>query len=577
MNLRGSEIRFSAALSALLLAVVLLFSSCSFVIVREGSYRDPGMTGETEQTTETTVETGDDVDPDEKDDGETKLGSAERAKARLGELAEYDCGGANFIIATASNMTFATDGEDYYDRALLLRDAMVEERYGVNIVTIFTSEGSIATEMKNARLSGDVFADAVSVPEYRVGALASEGLIRNLRSLPFWNANASRSSYALEAAAGNAVYADLGAASSDFEKVYAVFYNREVEAALGIDLAQVALDGEWTWDEYEKYALLASSKLGAYGQGSINGGDEYTDAVFWSAGITLIDNRVGKTPRISFDSETLELAVERVCELVYGNASYYKGSDFFGDLGTGDLFMGIAPLGRISEVAAECRDFGILPIPKFDIDADGYCGYTEASAAVLCVTAENNKYEMTGHILNALNTASYEYLAEEYKKHCFYNYFGSEAPLATFDLVTGSMMYDFSFIYSSGVDGLREATFGAVREARRSVSDTATKLISMRMDEVNDRLEELFGTGASDEEIIYKPTTEAPRDTDAEKEPVTEDTTEPVAVATTSPSEETEPETEIETEPGTDTEPEIITDTEGEETETDGELQTGQN
>lgn len=535
MNFKMNKAKMTVIL--LFLVFTLLLSSCSFVIVHEGSYRDPGRvdTGDSE-----TVTTAAETAADEPDDGDgdkvTKLSTAEKAKKRLSELAEYDCGGANFIIATASNMTFATDGEDYYDRALLLRDSMIEERYGVDIVTIYVDEGKMASEMRNARLSGDIFADAVSVSEYRVGGLAAEGLIRNLRSLPFWSASASRSSYALEAAAGNAIYADLGAASSDFDKVYAVFYNREIEAKLGIDLVSIVRDGEWTWDEYEKYAMLATSTLGVSGQGSVRGGDEYTDVLFCSEGLSLIDNTLGKTPRISFNSEALEYAVERVCELVYGNPSYYKGGNFFTDLGEGNLFMGVAPLGNMADVAAECRDFGILPIPKMTIDQEDHFAYTEASAAVLCVTAENNKYEMTGHIINALNTASYEYLAEEYKNHCFYNYFSSEAPLAVFDIITGSMTFDFSYIYSSAVNGLREATFGAVREARTSVSDTATKLISLRMDAVNDRLEELYGSKQPITDVVYKPTT---------------DTTVPEDVTTTDPETDKLPETE--TDIGTDT------------------------
>ena len=118
---------------------------------------------------------------------------ADKARERVGKLSNYDFGGQNFIIATTSGMTFATDGDEYYDRVLLLRDSIVEEKYGIDIITISAAYSEIEQELRNAELSGDYYADLISVPEYRIGRLAVNGLIMNLRSLPFYGTVSSYS------------------------------------------------------------------------------------------------------------------------------------------------------------------------------------------------------------------------------------------------------------------------------------------------------------------------------------------------------------------------------------------------
>lgn len=552
-----------SALLALLLAFSFASCSLSFVVVGGGNIRDPG------KVTEKADESGEGTESKASDEKNRRNDSslyAEEAEKRLAELPDYDCEGQNFIIATASKMTFATDGEDYYDRALLYRDSMVEKRYNVDIVTVFTPENEMAAALKNARLSGDYFADAVSVPEYRVGTLVSDGSLMSLRTLPFWDSGSSYTDYATEAAAGNAIYADLGAASADFSRIYAVFYNKDIEKSLGVNLAGIAKKGEWTWDEYERYALLATDTLGIAGQGSVYMGDEYTDAVLVSGGLTLIDNAAGRVPKIKFDSEKVENAVDTVCALVYGNPSAYRPKngtpdEFFDEFGGGRLFMGIAPLYRMADFSVRNADFGVLPIPKTSAEQTRYYGYTEAAASVLCVPSDNNKIEMTGYIINALNTASYKYLAEEYKKSSLYNYFRSEEPLEAFDLVTGSITYDFAYLYSSCASLLKDASIGAVREARKSATSTATKLISERATAANAELERIFGAKKTEDETDVKPTTgeaeetkpETPAETtepaettgQAEQTEQTEQTTE--AVTEKNEVTETKPETETET------------------------------
>lgn len=495
-----------------LLLLCILFSSCGFIIV--GSDETAETAKETEKRVDTSSETEIDTESGSEsvtENAEEPESAADRAKKRVNDLADFDFSKQSFIIATTNEMTFATDGDNYYDRVLLLRDSIVEEKYNVDIITVSVAESRIETELRNASLAEEYYADLISVPEYRIGRLASEGLIMNLRSLPFYGTTDTYSRNSDAAYAGSAIYADIGAASSDFSKIYAVFFNRSAAESMGYDLDAMVEDNEWTWDTFDKLARQANEQFGMVGQGSYAMGNEYTDVVFRSGNVSLVDNSLGKTPEISFDSPRLESLIELCCALIYGNDSAYKPAagasenDFYSLFGSGQLLFAVAPLSAMQRLATVTVDWGVLPIPKYDEAQDGYYAYTEASANVVAVPSENNKYEMTGVIIGALNTASYELLSEEYKVNCLYNYFRSIKAMRSMDAVLSSMTFDFTYLYSSAADLLANATHGAVREARTSTSDYATDLINRRKEAANAQLAELYGAKSFPEETLPEP------------------------------------------------------------------------
>ena len=571
-----------------LLALTLSLSSCGFIIVSDGNGKQPEIT-----TAPDTVDApipGDHQDESTADTSGTENISepekaSDRAKKRVDALQNGDFSGQSFIIATTSKMTFAPEAESYYDMALLLRDSMVEEKYNIEIISVFADDRLIEQELVNSSLAEDYYADLVSVPEYRVGGLAARGVIMNLRNLPFYGTVESYSDNSSAAYAGNAIYADIGAASTDFSKIYAVFFNRSIAEGLGHDIDRMVKDNEWTWESFDKISRMANEKLGIIGQGSYAMGDEYTDVVFRSANISLVDNTLGKDPTISFDSVRLEVAIEQACALIYGNPAAYKlcrlragrvcparrsrpmrrpspraacparliygnpaaykpapsaeKNDIYKLFGEGKILFAVAPLSAVSELASCNLDWGIAPIPKMNEEQDRYYAYTEASASVLAVPSENNKLDVTGLIIGALNTASYELLSEEYKTHCLYNYFPNIKAMSLMDEILQSITFDFTYLYSSGADLLASATHGAVREARKSTSDYATDLINARKEAADAQLGELFG------EISF-PEEEYPVPPETEELPETEDV----------PDTETEQEIETETEEAESTESE---------------------
>lgn len=116
--LRSGEVRgmrkyiktATAAVFALILAFSFASCSLSFVVVGGGSIRDPGKVTESIDSDEEST----DGKASGKKNGQGDNSSlAYDAEKRLASMPDYDCEGQNFIIATASKATFATDGEEY--------------------------------------------------------------------------------------------------------------------------------------------------------------------------------------------------------------------------------------------------------------------------------------------------------------------------------------------------------------------------------------------------------------------------------------------------------------------------------
>ena len=248
---------FKRMLISSLLALSFVLSSCGLIIINDNDSKNP-IQVTTAPDTVKAPENGDaspnTAEANTEDGGDVSHpeNAADRAKKRVAALQNDDFSGQSFIIATSSEMTFATDGESYYDRALLLRDSIVEEKYNIDIINVYVDDRTIEQEMVNSSLAGDYYADLLSVPEFRIGSLAAKGLIMNLRSLPFYGTVDSYSKNYSAAYAGSSIYADIGAASTDFSKIYAVFFNRSAVESLGHDIDKMVEDGEWTWDTFEK-------------------------------------------------------------------------------------------------------------------------------------------------------------------------------------------------------------------------------------------------------------------------------------------------------------------------------------
>ena len=250
-----------AAVVLLLCTVAALLSSCGFIVInRPGGESADSQTSEIEQTTAPETEPP--------YHGVTEDFSAQ-AKEYLDGVAGIDCGGAVIkIVSTSPELTGEDSAPEIISRAVKERNAAVEEKYNISLVTASADSATMYAELSASLKSGMYYADMLNFPQSTIPSLAAAGMLYNLRSMPGMKLDAPYfNQSAVEAAsAGYRILAVAGEATYSPYSFPAVFFSVDKLNAAGLELPyKSAKAGTWTWDEFYSYCTAA---LGA-GYGTV--------------------------------------------------------------------------------------------------------------------------------------------------------------------------------------------------------------------------------------------------------------------------------------------------------------------
>ena len=240
----------AAALSALLL---LSSTSCGFIIVND-------MSEEEESESETSETKASETSHAEEDSSYTKYTPDTDKKALseqyLSELPERDYDGAVFFITTTDKSFISPENtESTVSRLAMIRNAEVEEKLNITLITTVADSDTMLAELKNAIASDSYYTDLLMLPIYTVGSFRMADTIMNMRTLPFFDIekpyfNAMSSDMT---SGGYSTYGVAGDASISPSSFSAVYMNKSVLSEAGADVGAIyssAESGAWTWDEY---------------------------------------------------------------------------------------------------------------------------------------------------------------------------------------------------------------------------------------------------------------------------------------------------------------------------------------
>lgn len=387
------------------------------------------------------------------------------ADAALDALPEMDFGGATLLIAmadeTAGSVLFPAAGELEEDKARLLRNAAVTERYGVKFIPSSAPVDTIYQETLAASNAGLYYADLLLLPAEQVGRFATAGLLRNLRNLPFW----SNSPAGETALVNDAVYADLGEAVKNHSSLPAVYFNRAMAESLGFDFYADVDAGAWTWERYFAAAAAAATLDGKAGHALVpTDPARYADLCVASSGVTMVANPLGQAPTMTQDTASIELLdglLRRLREAAFPARAENPIAALQAFTVDGILLC-TGDLAYIDWIYDASTAWGILPLPSIDGET-----YTPAGAAAptLCVTANNNKFELTGLTLTALNAASTDVITEAFITQRLRNSLRDWQSAGMIERIADNVCYDFVTLYGAVLSNAVAATRTAQRNA----------------------------------------------------------------------------------------------------------------
>lgn len=423
-------------LLAVLFTITLVFSlcSCSFIF---------GNTPPPQETTETKT-TEEEPDPE--------------FSEKLAALPDKDYGGDVFRIATDDlSLVLPDNANNIASRRLYERNAAVEKKYNIRI-TATTESGlpSISERLRSAELSGEDYCDMVLLDINTVQGLAGTGLLMNINSVPYLELDQS---YYFERSINSMTFGgETWGVCGDFtyypDDVYVLYFNQGLVNRTGLpDLYELASSNQWDYENFllyseEAYALDKVNGFKVYGYCSPQEQDELVN-IFWaSTGLDFVSNRYGERPQLIYNNQETRDAIGDIEDLLFHTQSAFKNEmNAMTNFKNGNCMFCIAPLSSASEISASSIHWGVLPIPKRDINQEAYYSYMTQDYQVVSFMKSTKDPIKAGMITNALFAASENIAIDRFLTVYLNNYLPNNESGQMVKLAVSTPYYDPAFFF----------------------------------------------------------------------------------------------------------------------------------
>lgn len=372
------------------------------------------------------------------------------------------------LVAAASKDTvdvIFSDEESPLYAARTNRNAMLYDKYGADILTIY-SESVDTDTLYNDLLLGlqagsnaDFYLDLLAIPAYSAGKFLAKGLLKDMRSLPFYDVTEGVQSGNV----GSSRYFDLGDGSDAPECIYAIYFNRTLVGAEAEDiLYSASIKGEVTW---ELLLTVSNSVSAREADIAVTGNDNTIPGVIaahlW--GIEYVTKDESGTPKITI-SDSQALTVDSIIEYI-GKLDFYTPGE--GGASASEAFMAaqtpfyLGTLAEILDFYDEKTEWGLLSLPS-----EKDIGAVSDSRPVICIPATNTRLEQTSIWLTGFNAASGDWIRDQFFAVAFENYLrDNDSCLSLNKILSQKTELSFERLFAGYYDGLADATFGAAGNA----------------------------------------------------------------------------------------------------------------
>ncbi|MBQ8551638.1 MAG: extracellular solute-binding protein [Clostridia bacterium] len=296
---------------------------------------------------------------------------------------------AEGILASVDELT---DELDMLDQALYNRTTAVEERLGIDLTfTPVNPWGDTQTLARQSVNSGSDDYQMVFTCAQHMVNLVNEGLFLPLSELPYvdiekpwWNKEYIESVSIL----ADDPYILFGDISYNMlERTTCVYFNINLlEEKLNMkpeDLYRIVYNGEWTLD---KFTEIVSQVYEDANGNTLNDADDihgfvtYNSTtmnwIAYSAGLEFTSRDEDGYPVIDVNNEASYQLAEKLYKLQFGTESVINIADNGGHIGKFTNGKSLFLINRFVAAGWGIRDmqndYGILPMPKYDENVDGY-------------------------------------------------------------------------------------------------------------------------------------------------------------------------------------------------------------
>ena len=410
---------------------------------------------------------------------EEELTPAEQRARIPDNLPEQTFDGRSYIIAveqtkeyeiTSEELTGEATNDAVYDRNL-----RIEDRFDVKIESLVTSDYPY-DNVKTVVTSGTYAYDIVGFWNFKAFVPITAGVLYNWCDMPYidleqpWHNKLAND----PATIGGKLYAiNSDLSISTLQYTYGMFFNYNIWANYGYtgqDLYDMVFDGSWTVEKMQSLTTGIwedTNGDGIHDRNDIHGYSVYlglntTDVWLAAFDLDVATIQDDGSFEITFFNEKTVTALEKAIALSYDEVGTYRNTVEWRDVprafAEGKIAMTQLYFGETTESLGEMEDtYGILPLPKFDENQEGY--YTNAwdqfSVFAIPLTITDADKEVTGIIFEALCAESYKTVFPAYYDQALKSRYSAEPATAEIiDLIMAGRKLEFTFQFGEQLSSL---------------------------------------------------------------------------------------------------------------------------
>lgn len=478
------ELRRLIALTLALITLAFVFSSCA-------------ITPEEEIPAETTVPTTDPI-------GETAAPDTTPMTDEWGrpyvepptaEGTKLDDGTVITVLMRDSDtwnreLYAESENGDMLNDVVYKRNLQLEEdlNFKFEFIKSPSKEDSQRTIVAEYESGGSSDLDLVLNYAYYSTGAALRDCYENLHSIetmnvenPWWN-----STYVDAATINDQLYFIVGDLNlSVVDRSLAIYYNATLasEYQLG-DLYEIVLDGQWTIDlllEYTKDTWVDTNQSGTIdvadkiGIISILGSEAY-DGFLSAFGIDILAKNADGGLDIVWDVEKVSSAIDYQINLFSNNNGAFLHSnhtDLCNKFTNNEALFWLYTIYASSSTNQSLRSmdsaYGLLPIPKYNLDQDKYYTTAQDAYGIMSVMSTSRQIPAVGTVFEEWNYRSYMDILPVYCEVIMKTrYLNDVESGMIFDLILDSIKFDTGMVYGSEVESIATSTRAIVKSGNNT-------------------------------------------------------------------------------------------------------------
>ncbi len=347
------------------------------------------------------------------------------------------------------------------------------------------SQRTIIAEYESGGSSG---IDLVSNYAYYSTGAALRNCYANIHTIetmdvshPWWN-----QTYVEAATINDQLYFIIGDLNlSVVDRSLAIYYNQTLanEYQLG-NLYDTVLDGQWTIDmllQYTKDTWVDTNQSGSIdlpdkiGIISILGSEAY-DGFLSAFGIDILAKNADGSLEIIWDTEKVSNAIDYQITLFSNNNGAFLHSNhtelcnkFTNNESLFWLYTIYASSATNQALRSMSSAYGLLPIPKYDLDQEQYYTTAQDAYSIMSVMATSKNLDAVGTVFEEWNYRSYMDILPVYCEVIMKTrYFNDVESGMIFDLILDSIKFDTGMVYGSEIDSIATSTRAIVKSGNNT-------------------------------------------------------------------------------------------------------------